>query len=177
MKQRSLELAQRTLDENQMKVDIGTLAPIELTLNRSDVANRRDAMLTSTFSVTTAEDQIKKLVSSDKSPQMFLLKFAAKDAPRDAGTISVPTLEGAVRTALENRPEIRNAMLDLKNKQIDEQYTAESEAAAVRCDCLVQPERCWRLPLQTAREQSIRSGMSGFPTRRRDRFIPSTVLV
>ena len=123
VKQRSLELAQRTLDENQMKVDIGTLAPIELTLNRSDVANRRDAMLTSTFSVTTAEDQIKKLVSSDKSPQMFLLKFAAKDAPRDAGTISVPTLEGAVRTALENRPEMRNAMLDLKNKQIDEKYT------------------------------------------------------
>jgi len=123
VKQRSLELAQRTLDENQMKVDIGTLAPIELTLNRSDVANRRDAMLTSTFSVTTAEDQIKKLVSSDKSPQMFLLKFAAKDAPRDAGTISVPTLEGAVRTALENRPEMRNAMLDLKNKQIDERYT------------------------------------------------------
>jgi outer membrane protein TolC len=127
VKQRSLELAQRTLDENQMKVDIGTLAPIELTLNRSDVANRRDAMLTSTFSVTTAEDQIKKLVSSDKSPQMFLLKFAAKDAPRDASTISVPTLEGAVRTALENRPEMRNATLDLKNKQIDEKYTANQK--------------------------------------------------
>jgi outer membrane protein len=127
VKQRSLELAQRTLDENQMKVDIGTLAPIELTLNRSDVANRRDAMLTSTFSVVTAEDQIKKLVSSERDPSMFLLKFAAKDSPRNPTTISIPTLESAVRTALENRPEIRNALLDLKNKQIDEQYTANQK--------------------------------------------------
>jgi len=123
IKQRSLELAQRTLDENQMKVDIGTMAPIDLTLNRSDVANRRDALLTSTYSVTSAEDLIKRLVSSEKDPSIFLLKFATKDAPRNPLNVTVPTLEAAVRTALENRPEIRTAGLELKNRQIDEQYT------------------------------------------------------
>ena len=41
VKQRSLELAQQTLSENQTKVQIGTLAPIEVKLTESEVANRR----------------------------------------------------------------------------------------------------------------------------------------
>ncbi len=127
VKQRSLALAQRTLEENQMKVDIGTLAPIDLIQTRSDVATRRDSMVTSTFSVTTAEDQIKKLVSADKDPSMFLLKFTPKEQPRRPETVSIPTLEDAVRVALENRPEMRSAALDLKNKEIDEKYTSNQK--------------------------------------------------
>ena len=123
VKQRSLELAQRTLEENQMKVEIGTLAPIDVIQTRSDVATRRDAMVTSTFSVTTAEDQIKKLVSADRDPSMFLLRFSPKEQPRRADTITMPTLEEAVRVALENRPEVRSSALDLKNREIDEKYT------------------------------------------------------
>jgi len=123
VKQRSLELANQTLNENQMKVEIGTLAPIDVIQTKSDVATRQDAMVTATFSVTTAEDQIKKLVSADKDPTMFLLKFAPKEQPRRPETVTVPSLEEAVRVALENRPELRSAALDLKNKDIDEQYT------------------------------------------------------
>jgi outer membrane protein len=123
LKQRSLELAQRTLDENQMKVEIGTLAPIDVIQTKADVATRRDALVTSTYSVTTAEDQIKKLVSAEKDPSMFLLKFSPKEQPRQPSSVTVPSLEEAVRIALENRPELRSAELDLKNKEIDERYT------------------------------------------------------
>src|SRR5262249_30988243 len=123
VKQRSLELAQQTLEENKMKVEIGTLAPIDVVQTQADVAARREQLVISTSSLTTAEDQIKKMTSSDKDPAMFLIKLRALDAPKQPESVQVPVLEEAIKVALENRPEMRQAGLDLANKDIDVQYT------------------------------------------------------
>jgi outer membrane protein len=123
VKQRSLDLAQRTLEENKMKVEIGTLAPIDVVQTQADVAARREQLVVSTSSLTTAEDQIKKMTSSDKDPAMFLIKLRALDAPKQPESVQLPALEEAIKIALENRPEMRQAGLDLANKDIDVQYT------------------------------------------------------
>jgi outer membrane protein TolC len=122
VKQRSLELAQRTLEENKMKVEIGTLARIDVVQTEADVAARREQLVVSTFNVTSAEDQIKKLTSSDKDPAMFLIRLRAQDAPKRPDAVQVPTLEESIKIALENRPELRQALLDTQNKDIDVQY-------------------------------------------------------
>jgi len=123
VKQRSLELANQTLDENKMKVDIGTLAPIDVVQTQADVASRQEQVVVSTYNVTTSEDQIKKLISDDKDPAMFFIKLKAMESPTRPDDVRVPSLEEAVKTAFENRPEMRQAYLDLKNKDIDVQYT------------------------------------------------------
>jgi outer membrane protein TolC len=123
VKQRSLELAERTLDENKMKVEIGTLAKIDVVQTQADVAARREQLVVSTFNVTSAEDQIKKMTSSDKDPSMFLIKLRAQDSPTRPEAVQIPNLEDAIRIALENRPEMRQALLDTQNKEIDVQYT------------------------------------------------------
>jgi len=123
VKQRSLDLAQTTLEENKMKVEIGTLAPIDVVQTQADVAARREQLVVSTFNVTSAEDQIKKMTSSDKDPSMFLIKLRAQDLPKGPESVQVPTLEDSIKIALENRPEIRQAVLDTQNKDIDVQYT------------------------------------------------------
>src|SRR6185295_19016092 len=118
VKQRSLELAQRTLEENKMKVEIGTLARIDVVQTQADVAARREQLVVSTFNVTSAEDQIKKLTSSDKDPAMFLIKLRAQDSPKPPEAVQIPALEESIRIALENRPEVRQSLLDMKNKDI-----------------------------------------------------------
>ncbi len=123
VKQRSLDLAMRTLEENKMKVEIGTLAPIDVVQTQADVASRREQLVVSTSNVTSAEDQIKKMTSSEKDPSMFLIKLRAQDSPKRPEAVQIPALEEAVRIALENRPEVRQALLDTQNKDIDVQYT------------------------------------------------------
>src|SRR5262249_22442511 len=118
VKQRSLDLALRTLDENKMKVEIGTLAPIDVVQTQADVASRREQLVVSTYNVTAAEDQIKKMTSADKDPSLFLIKLRALDTPKRPEAVQVPSLEEAVRIALENRPEVRQAMVDTQNKDI-----------------------------------------------------------
>src|SRR5262245_55683475 len=123
VKQRSLDLAQTTLEENKMKVEIGTLAPIDVVQTQADVAARREQLVVSTFDLTSAEDQIKKVTSSDKDPSMFLIKLRAQDLPMGPESVQVPTLPDAIKAALENRPEMRQALLDVQNKDIDVLYT------------------------------------------------------
>jgi outer membrane protein TolC len=123
VKQKSLELAQRTLDENKQRVEIGTLAPVDLVPTEGQVASVNDLIVQSQFTVTSAEDQIKKLVSADKDPSLFLIKLKTLELPTRPEGVDIPTLEEAVRIALENRPELRQAQLDLKNKDIEVTYT------------------------------------------------------
>ena len=123
VKQRSLELAQQTLGDNQIRVDIGTLAPIEIKQTESEVANRRLQLIQSTGSLVTNEDQIKKMVSSETDPSLFLVRLATQDSPRRPASIDIPSLEEAVRIAMENRPELRQAAIELKNRTIDVDYT------------------------------------------------------
>jgi outer membrane protein len=122
--QRSVEVAQKTLEDNKTMVEIGTLARVDLLQTEADVATRQDLVVQAQYAVTTAEDQIKKVISSDKDPSMFLVKLRAQDSPIRPEAVQIPSLEEGVRIALENRPEMRQAALALKNNDIDLQYTA-----------------------------------------------------
>lgn len=123
VKQRSLDLAQQTLTENQQKVDIGVLAPIEVKQTQSEVANRNQQLIQSRGSLVTNEDQIKKMISAETDPSLFLVKLTTMDSPRRPTTVTVPGLEEAVKIALENRPELRQAMIEMTNREIDVDYS------------------------------------------------------
>lgn len=123
VKRASLDLAKRTVDENQQKVDIGTLAPIDVVQTRLDVAQRNDIVVGAEGTVTQAQDQIKKLISNSNDPAMFLINLKTMENPRAPRPDDIPSLNEAVATAMDNRPEVRQALLDLKNKDIDVQYT------------------------------------------------------
>jgi len=123
VKQRSLELAKRTLEENKQEVDIGTLAAVDLVQTRSDIASRQELVVVSQYNVTTAEDQIKKMISAENDPSMFLINLRAQESPLQPEAVEIPSLADAIRIALENRPEMRQAALTLKNNDIDVAYT------------------------------------------------------
>src|SRR5688572_10972562 len=122
VKQRSLELATQTLTENQTRVQIGVLAPIEIKLSESEVANRQQQLIQSKGSVVTNEDQIKTLVSSETDPSLFLIGLSTRDTPRRPASVTIPTLEEGVRIAMENRPELRQAAIEMENREIDVAY-------------------------------------------------------
>jgi outer membrane protein TolC len=118
VKQRSLERAQIELEQDRTKVEIGTLAPVDVVQTESLVANVSDQLVQSQTLIQTTADQLKKLVSSDKDPSIFAVKLRALEEPLRPEGVQVPALEDAVRVALENRPEMRQSILDLRNKDL-----------------------------------------------------------
>jgi len=131
VKQRSMDLAQKTLSDNQVQVNIGTMAPIDLIQAESEVATRREALIVSTYTQTQSQDQVKKLITAQADPGMVLANLAPVQPVKRPEVTDVPTVEEAIRIALENRPEMRQLDLELKNKQIDVEYTKNQLLPAV----------------------------------------------
>jgi outer membrane protein TolC len=123
VKQRSMDLAQKTLSDNQVQVNIGTMAPIDLVQAESEVASRQEALIVSTYTETQGQDQAKKLITAQADPGMVLAHLITVEPVKHPQPNDMPAVEEAIRIALENRPEMRQLEFDLKNKQIDVEYT------------------------------------------------------
>src|SRR5215467_2899397 len=123
IKQRSMDLAQKTLSDNQIQVRIGTLAPIDLVQAESDLANRRVQYVTSTFTEIQTQDQVKKLITSQSDPGLVLAKLIPSQGVRMPEASDIMPVEDAIKVALENRPEMKQLQLDLESKKIDVAYT------------------------------------------------------
>jgi outer membrane protein TolC len=125
VKQDSLALAERTLNDNQRQVDVGTLARIDLVQARSQVATRREELVVSNYTETQFQDQIKKALTRQPDPGLVLARIsptqnAQTTQPPDPADI-LPVAD-AIRVALENRPELRQASLQLRNTEIEIDY-------------------------------------------------------
>ena len=131
VKQRSMDLAQKTLSDNEIQVRIGTLAPIDVVQAESEVANRRVQYVTSTYTEVQTQDQVKKLITSQGDPGLILAKLIPSQVVPKPQPSDVPPVEQAIKIALENRPEIKQLQLDLQNKKIDLEYTKNQLLPAV----------------------------------------------
>ncbi|PYS37017.1 MAG: hypothetical protein DMG14_22730 [Acidobacteria bacterium] len=123
VKQRSVDLAGKTLSDNQIQVQIGTLAPIDLVQAESEVANRKVQFVTSTYTEVQTQDQVKKLLTSQGDPGMVMAKLLPVEGVRKPDPSDVLPVDEAIKIALENRPEMKQIQLDLENKKIDYEYT------------------------------------------------------
>lgn len=112
-KQQALELAQKQLKENQIRVEVGTLAPIEVTSAEASVAQREQDIIAAEAQFDNTKDAlIRALYPSAERPAGLELT--------DAPTLSHITTDekSAEKMALERRVELKSAKLDLESKEI-----------------------------------------------------------
>ena len=123
VKQRSMDLARKTLSDNQIQVQIGTLAPIDLVQAESELANRKEQMVVATYTQAQNGDQIKKFITSQPDPGLVLATLNPRQPVRQPGPMDVPSVAEAIKIALENRPEMRQLQLNIENRNLDLEYT------------------------------------------------------
>jgi outer membrane protein TolC len=112
-KQQALELAQKQLKENQIRVQVGTLAPIEVTSSEASVAQAEQDIITAEAQSLNAKDAlIRALYPNAERPAGLELT----DAPNLSH--SVLDVAAAEHMALERRVELKSARLDLQSKNV-----------------------------------------------------------
>lgn len=112
-KQQSLELAQKQLRENKIRVDVGTLAPIEVTSAEAAVAQKEQEIIAADAQLRNAKDALlRALYPAAPAPEGV--------EPTDAPTLSHITVDQATgeKMALERRVELKAARLDLESKGV-----------------------------------------------------------
>jgi outer membrane protein len=115
IKRDSVRLAQITLRDNKKKVEVGTLAPIEVTQAEFSLAQRDLSLITSEQQILNQENSLRQLISNDRNAEIWSKVIVPTEAP-DFSEYKVD-LTTAIDRALKNRPELEQ--YDIKLQQSD----------------------------------------------------------
>jgi outer membrane protein TolC len=115
VQQQALELAETLIRDNEARVEIGTMAPIDIVQARSEAAARRQALAQAEQNLATAELTLKQLIVGGTDDEYWAATLNPVDLPElDVQPID---LETAIRSALNERTDIARSrrQLDINN--------------------------------------------------------------
>jgi outer membrane protein TolC len=112
----SLNLASKLVEDNQARVEVGTLAPLDVVQAQAEQATRRQAVATTSAALRTAELALKRLIVNGTEDPFW----SASIEPVDRPTYSTEAIdvEAAVRRALANRTDIETSKRTLESNEV-----------------------------------------------------------
>jgi outer membrane protein len=118
--QRSLDLAEKLVDDNRVRVEIGTMAPIDIVQAEAEAATRRQALTQTEATRQTAELVLKRLLVEGTDDPVWRSRLNLVDRPAlEAETVDV---ESALRTALERRTDLQQTRRQLEGTDVSLRY-------------------------------------------------------
>jgi outer membrane protein len=100
----NLELARKLLNENEIRVKVGTMAPLDVVSAQAEVASREVDVITAENTLDQAEDNLKQAIFPANDPAMWATQIIPSDRP-NADPVPVDT-EAAVKNALQSRTDV-----------------------------------------------------------------------
>ena len=120
VQRQSLTLAQQSLRDNRARVEIGTMAPIDIVEAQSEVARNDEAVIVAEAAIKAAEDRLRALIFDPSSPDFWSVTLEPSDtAPFQTQAINT---DQAVQRALENRTDLKQAKNGLQQNDISIRY-------------------------------------------------------
>ena len=119
VQRQALELAEQLVRDNRARVEIGTLAPIDVVQAQSEAALRRQQLAQAVQTLRTNELQLKQLIVGGTSDELWYAQINPTDEPQiDAPQINI---EEAIRGALDRRTDISRVrqQIDINDAQVD----------------------------------------------------------
>ena len=134
----SLERAKDLLELNRKKVEVGTLAPIEITQAEAGVASQEEGVILAQTTLENAEDALLRLMAvPDASPlwdQSLQLTDRPSYEPHDLD------LDASIAKGLEHRPEIIVARQQLKDNELTERVARKNVRHSLDLQARIAPE-------------------------------------
>ncbi len=119
-KERALQQSSKLLADNRKQLEIGTMAPLDVINAESTVATDKQALINSQNSLNYQQQIIKQAIARNLNDPVLT---AAPVIPTDRVTLEelpeeTQPVEQLVQTAFEQRPELEQAVLTLRNDEI-----------------------------------------------------------
>jgi outer membrane protein len=119
----ALGYAKKLLEDNQEEKRIGAAAQLDVAQTELDVANRQQDLLTAQNTFEQDSQSMKSLISRSFSGQIAAVAISPTDRLPNPKATDVPSLAEAIKEGGANRPEIEQAMVNLRNQHITIQAT------------------------------------------------------
>src|SRR5262245_40970636 len=113
---RSLELAERSLRDNQRRVEVGTMAPIDIIQAQAEVAINEQQVIVAEAAIKANEDRLRALIFDPDSPNFWTTTLEPTDAPSfQEQAIDV---DATIRNALDKRTDLAQARNGIEQNDI-----------------------------------------------------------
>jgi outer membrane protein TolC len=120
VQRQSLELAQQSLKDNRARVEIGTMAPLDIVQAEAEVATREEAVILAEAAIDRQQDAVRALVFNPKSADFW----TARIVPTESVTFQPTTvdIDNAVQNALSQRTDLSVARKNLEANDVNIRY-------------------------------------------------------
>ena len=127
--QRATDLADKLVEDNQARVEVGTLAPLDIVQAQAEAATRRQNLAAAEATLQTAELALKRYIVSGTDDPLWRQTLRPVDLPslQPADT----DVEGAVRKALTDRTDITAARKNLDSSDVSIRYLKNQSLPAL----------------------------------------------
>ena len=114
--QQSLDLAKRALADNEKRVQIGTMAPIDIVEAQSEVARNEEVVIVAEAAIKQAEDRLRALILNPSSPDFWTTTLEPSE-PMPFTAVAVD-VEGATKRAVDNRTDVQLAKNSIEKSDL-----------------------------------------------------------
>lgn len=121
VQRQSLDLAQQSYRDNRARVEIGTMAPLDIVQAEAEVAQREEAVILAEAAIQSREDTLRALIANPvDQPEFWEMRLEPADLA-EFRPIAVD-VDAAVRNALASRTDLAAARKQLESNDIAIRY-------------------------------------------------------
>ena len=125
----SLDVAKQQLQNNQRRVEVGTIAPIENVAAEAEVARTEEAVIVAEGQIESAQDLLRTLVMNPSQPDFWAVRIEPAEQP--VLTPQPIDIDAATRNALSNRTDIAQLRKQLESADLDIRFNRNSRLPAL----------------------------------------------
>ncbi len=125
----AVAVAQTQLNHNKRLVQEGQLAPIDVVAAQAQISTYEQGVFNALEEVSRAENNLKNLIAENQKADIWTESLV----PVDSVDLAVPdvSLPEALKTAMENRPELQQSNVMREINQIDQRFFKDQTKPAI----------------------------------------------
>ena len=125
----AVDVARTQLNHNKRLVQEGQLAPIDVVASEAQISTYEQNVFAALEEVSRSENNLKNLIAENQKAAIW----SESIVPVDPIDLAVPqvSLPEALKTAMENRPELQQSDVQREINQIDQKYFKDQTKTAV----------------------------------------------
>jgi outer membrane protein TolC len=125
----AVSTARQQLEHNKRLVEEGQLAPIDVVAAEAQISTYEQGVFSALEEVSRAENNLKNLIAQNQKAPIWTESLV----PTDSVDLAVPgvSLPDALKTAMENRPELQQSNVLKEINEIDQRYYKEQTKPAI----------------------------------------------
>jgi len=124
VQQQAVTVAEKLYNDNKKQLEIGTMAPLDVTRAESELATDRQNLIVAQTTRLQDDLVVKNYISKDPlASNLINVEIVPTDKPESPQSVQALAFEDAVKIAFEKRPDLKQQYLNQVNADVDVRAT------------------------------------------------------